>query len=208
MQVRVEQIDALVHPGYLLKPLPHIPLIPRQTELEQAWIDEAQGLSKKEAVLVCFSQFTQSALNDLMSGLSSPRNQFEKQEIERLRTLQSMLGRRFFLFGEHISNDSFGQHSMERRGFSYAPEFVQIRVYGEILEMCVQAKVNWLSSRLNVPTFHITTCPELSLNLKDYYQWSDALEGCEMTRSSSGEKFRMTSFLKGVWFGIDFKGVL
>ena len=161
----IKQIDILVHPDYSQMPFPSWPLHESQLVLREKWAERFKLLEKQaDSILIYFSYLTISKIDQGLEDLSTITNKIEREDIERIKKVKTMLGNRLIVFGWlAMPNFESFDKIFSSRGFSYVPAETKINAYGEILRKCVWANANSVAQSLDIPSSNIEYNLEKSL---------------------------------------------
>jgi hypothetical protein len=167
--MQIKQIDILVHPDYFQMNVPYLPFHERQMILRKLWEQRIDTLGKQQSsILLHFSNMTTKSIEQGLKDLSTITNRIEQDEIERIKESMTKLGSRFFWFGWFvIPSSELLEEIFKSREFTYNPIVTNIRGYGEIFEVCMEAWVYKTALSLGIPSSNVEYCREESLTNAD-----------------------------------------
>lgn len=174
--MQIKQIDVLVHPDFYQMPLPDWPFHDSQLAIRDKWEQRFELLKKTDnAILIYYSYLTSDKIRRGTEDLFIIKNKIEREEIERIIKVKSMLGNRLILFGSFEMPEVKSINKLfAHNGFTYIPEETKILAYGEILEMCVWANASNTANILDIPFPNIKYSREESLSKKsmnEIFNW-------------------------------------
>lgn len=149
--------------------VPCLPLHERQLVLREKWEQRIDVLKdRQDAILLYFSNMVTGKLEQGLKDISVISNKIEQEEIERIQRCMAKLGNRLILFGWfEIPGSEDLTKIFALRGFTYNPEEVKVRTYGEIFEMCMKAWGDHIALVLDIPPSNIEHNREESLTNAD-----------------------------------------